>query len=590
MSIVRLKKVTFLGHSDRKDEIIEDLQELGCLHLIPLTAEGEAADEGAGPSRQSRDALMFLASCPYQRRQATDARKFDPIAVERRTLELQKQLFDLREERDYLTQRAKNLERWGDFAFTPLEELGGLRIWFYVVPRREMQAFDAVDLPWEIVNSDHSNHYVIVISAEEPQDMPFERTLTGWRSPADIAARLEEVELAIEDAEAERSSLTRWCGLFARSLDGLEDHAARQYAAHRTFDKAPLFAMQAWAPTDTITDLRDYADSHDLALEIADPAAEDEPPTLFENPPKLRAGEDLVTFYQTPAYRLWDPSSVVYISFAIFFAMIISDAGYGLLLAGITTWLWKAMGRSEKAREWRVLLTTLSAGSVAYGMLAGSYFGVTPPDDSLLDGLHVLDPGDSGTMMALSIALGGLHIIIANLMDAARMRGSPAALAPTGWALVVAGGLLLGIRMLTDAMPLWPGQAVAVLGLVLILLFTGYGQRPLQRAVKGIMAMTSLTKAFGDVLSYLRLFALGLASASLAVAFNGMAAGIKESFPGVGLLFALVVLLLGHGLNFILSLSSAVIHGLRLNVIEFFDWGVKEEGNLFRAFRRKGSV
>ena len=86
------------------------------------------------------------------------------------------------------------------------------------------------------------------------------------------------------------------------------------------------------------------------------------------------------------------------------------------------------------------------------------------------------------------------------------------------------------------------------------------------------------------------LFALGLASASLAVAFNDMAGQVREAVPGAGLLLALTILLLGHGLNFILSLSSGVIHGLRLNVIEFFNWGLTEEGSLFRPFRRKERV
>ena len=120
-------------------------------------------------------------------------------------------------------------------------------------------------------------------------------------------------------------------------------------------------------------------------------------------------------------------------------------------------------------------------------------------------------------------------------------------------------------------------------------IFLANGEKLVGRAIKGLSALTRLTKAFGDVLSYLRLFALGLASASLAVAFNDMAAGVREAMPGIGLLFALLILVLGHALNFVLAIASGVIHGLRLNFIEFFDWGVKEEGHLFRAFRRKGS-
>ena len=117
----------------------------------------------------------------------------------------------------------------------------------------------------------------------------------------------------------------------------------------------------------------------------------------------------------------------------------------------------------------------------------------------------------------------------------------------------------------------------------------GYGEKPLKRALTGVSALASVSGAFGDVLSYLRLFALGLASASLAMAFNDMARDIRQAMPGIGILFGLLVLLLGHALNFLLSVSSGFIHGLRLNVIEFFKWGVKDEGNPYRPFERKES-
>ena len=110
-----------------------------------------------------------------------------------------------------------------------------------------------------------------------------------------------------------------------------------------------------------------------------------------------------------------------------------------------------------------------------------------------------------------------------------------------------------------------------------------------KRQVKGVTALTGVSGAFGDVLSYLRLFALGLASASLAAAFNDMAADVRQALPGIGMLFALLILLLGHALNFMLSVASGFIHGLRLNVIEFFKWGVQEEGNPYRPFSRKES-
>jgi V/A-type H+-transporting ATPase subunit I len=179
VSIVALKKVLFCGHVDSKTQTLNDLQALGCLHLIPLTEEGEPAGEGSGPSRQSRDALQFLASCPGRRRQVSNPTRFDAVEVERGALALQKKLFDLREQRDYLASRLKNLEPWGDFQFTPLEEVGGQRLWFYTIPRRELDGLAQIEHPWHIVNSDERFAYLIVLSEDEPAEVPFERTLTG---------------------------------------------------------------------------------------------------------------------------------------------------------------------------------------------------------------------------------------------------------------------------------------------------------------------------------------------------------------------------------------------------------------------------
>jgi V/A-type H+-transporting ATPase subunit I len=131
------------------------------------------------------------------------------------------------------------------------------------------------------------------------------------------------------------------------------------------------------------------------------------------------------------------------------------------------------------------------------------------------------------------------------------------------------------------------GGGAVVLGLLLVVGFTARREKPLNRLIQGLLGLTKISGAFGDILSYLRLFALGLASASLATAFNDMAAGIRSSVPGIGLFLALLVLAFGHTLNLLLGISSGVIHGLRLNVIEFFNWGLKDEGRLFTPFRRK---
>ncbi len=585
MSIVPLHRIEVVGHASEKEEVLRDLQTLGCLHLI---FAGETSADQAPSRPRARAALQFLLSCRERRRQVTLEERFDAEDVERRALEMEGRLKDLEDERDSLAQRIRNLEPWGDFRFPPPEEMSAQRLWFYAVPHRLMSKIPRDLAAWEVVGRDPSSCYVAVVAETEPTGMPAERVHTGDRSRADLERRLEDVLPEIEDVQAERSSLTRWCMLFAERLDSLEDREACRRAAARTVDAEPVFGLEAWVPVPRLPDVRAYAARRGLALEARPPAASETPPTMMENPPVIDAGEALVTFYTIPGYRTWDPSPIVLFSFALFFAMILADAGYAALIGLALAALWKRMSRPDAMVRLRNLLGLLTGASLVFGVLVGSYFGVAPDPESWGGRLAVIDLTDSSSMMALSVVIGAIHLVLANLMNAWRLGRRWESLPPVGWAAMISGGFLLAAGRGGEH-PLLSGTALVLLGAgaLLVLVFTGTGQKLFGRAISGVLAFTKITSAFGDVLSYLRLFALGLASASLAGAFNKMAGQMHEALPGIGLFFALLVLLVGHGLNLILSLSSAVIHGLRLNVIEFFNWGLTEEGTPFRPFRRK---
>jgi V/A-type H+-transporting ATPase subunit I len=588
MSIVPLERVTFAGLSAQKDHLLDDLHARGCLELIPLRSDAMDLCDG-GPSSEAREALKFLLACPQRRRQIRDDTRFDAQSVERQALDLQKSIQALESERDSLLQRIAEAKPWGDFRFPSLPEVGDLRLWFYVVPHQEMPKVEATGLVWEVVRHDPRFCYVVVLDKSEPQSMPVPRAHLGARSPEDLQRRLDEVELAIEDAQAQRAHLTRWCLLFARDLARLEDAAARAAAAQQTCDREPLFALEAWAPRERVAELEAYAAQNGLVFESRTPHADDRPPTLLHNSPRMAAGEDLVSFYMTPGYWGWDPSGVVLVSFAIFFAMILADAGYAAALGLGLLACWRRLGRSSSGRRFRPLLALIVVVSLSYGVLVGSYFGKAPPEASILGRLYLLDMGNSKLMMGISILVGGLHVLLANVMDARRYADWRDGLASVGWACAVGGGLLFAAGAAIPSVELLKpiGGGAIALGLLLVVGFAAWREKPLKRLVQGLLGLTRISGAFGDVLSYLRLFALGLASASLALAFNDMAAGISGAAPGIGLLLALLVLAFGHALNLLLGISSGVIHGLRLNVIEFFNWGLKDEGRLFTPFRRK---
>jgi V/A-type H+-transporting ATPase subunit I len=239
------------------------------------------------------------------------------------------------------------------------------------------------------------------------------------------------------------------------------------------------------------------------------------------------------------------------------------------------------------------VMLTLVVFSIVYGVLLGSYFGVEPSEGSWLGALHILHANDQSLMMWLSIGVGAVHLAGANLVTAWRHRHGLHALSGLGWAAIILGGLCVGLgKSYALAALSTLGWIGLVLGGLLVLLF--HSDRPfslvpkqlLGRLVDGLKGLLELSKAFGDVLSYLRLFALGLAAVKLAEVFNHMAMTSFEA-KGVGVLLGVLILLVGHTINFAMGIMGGVVHSLRLNMIEFFNWSLPEEGQRFEALTKK---
>jgi V/A-type H+-transporting ATPase subunit I len=599
VSIVPLHKVTLFGMAHEKEAVLKRLQALGCLHLNSL-APAPKEPEKLPPALpvDAYKALRYLTGVKEKRRVVRHDERFNMQAVVAEVLLNQQRVRDAQDRSDALRERIEALRPWGNFIHTSSERLSGMRLWFYVLPRDALAELDDLELPWQVVHRDNRFAYLVVIAREEPSAglLPVPRTHTGSLPLEEVIRQWEESEIELEELLAERQALTRWINLIAAHLNAAEDRAARLHAASQTWDETAIFALQGWVPAPDLPRLRGVAEVRRLALLVEEPDEGDRPPTLLSNPPELAAGEDLVDFYQTPGYRSWDPSLVVFLSFTLFFAMILSDAGYAALLGLGVIFGWRAMGRSATGRRLRILAATLCGSALVWGGLVGSYFGVTPPEGSTLRMLKLFELNDFDTMMRLSVTIGVLHIALANGIMAWQYWGHNRAKVSLGWIVVALGGLSIWLGMGEGGAvhPIyWLGLVGLVAGLLAVFLFGS--ERPVRNAVdllwrtlEGLSALTNVTKIFGDVLSYLRLFALGLASASLALTFNDLARQVAEAHPGMGLLFSLLILLVGHLLNILLSLMSGVVHGLRLNFIEFYNWGLSEEGYPFRAFAKRG--
>jgi V/A-type H+-transporting ATPase subunit I len=595
MSIQALKKLSLVGTGEQKVKVLDRLQALGCMHLTPLVPL-QAPPEIMPPeyAEDARRAIRYLVAMPNKRRQVRNHPNFDMSDTVAQVLANQRRLRDVTDHRDALRERIGNLEPWGDFLLPDLDDMGGQRLWFYILPQREGRCLHSLELPWHVVHKDNRAYWVVVISPQEPPPelLPVPRVRTGARSLSELRVRLEDAELERDEVLAERHTLTRWIHLMSQHMTDTEDRTVLQHAEAQTLDVDGIFAIEGWVPVARVAEVESLAGFYQLALLLRDPRPDETPPTLLDNPENVAAGEDLVAFYQVPSYWAWDPSRVLFFSFALFFSMILSDAGYALVLGGMLALGWRKLGGSESGMRFRVLASVLVGGSLIWGVLVGSYFGIAPPPGSLLARFYLFDIHDFDTMMQISVGIGVLHLVLANAQMLLIQGWSRAGRVALGWILVMLAGYALWLA--GDAHPQWARLSSYAIGASLLGILLLASDRPLDspaalawRLLDGFTDLTGITKVFGDVLSYLRLFALGLASASLALTFNGLAAQVRSEVEGLGLLLAILILLIGHALNLALGVMSGVVHGLRLNFIEFYNWALSGEGYPFHAFRKK---
>jgi V/A-type H+-transporting ATPase subunit I len=265
--------------------------------------------------------------------------------------------------------------------------------------------------------------------------------------------------------------------------------------------------------------------------------------------------------------------------FSLFFAMIVSDAGYGLIFVALGLFAQKKFG-AKAPKEPFFLLYVLGGATMFWGLVSGNWFGAegigTLPifEWALIREISAFpaeaeQAANLNFMMYLCFFIGAVHLSVAHGMRAFRYMNSPKALAEIGWIAIVwtlffvAGTLVLGKEFPGIGMPLLIG------GSALVLLFANFQKNIIKGALVtlGDLPLTIIS-SFSDVVSYLRLFAVGYASVTVAASFNNMAVGEGISSFVAGLMAA-ITLFLGHGLNIVLCLMGVIVHGVRLNMLEF---------------------
>jgi len=338
--------------------------------------------------------------------------------------------------------------------------------------------------------------------------------------------------------------------------------------------------LRGFCPEDLVHALTKAAKHNGWGLLVDDPSPDDSVPTLVRNPAWVRPVKSLLDLIDVlPGYKEVDINWIFLIAFSLFFAMLVGDAGYGLVFFALTALArWKF--KKAPAEPFR-LLYLLSICTILWGMVTANYFGSAP---GILKKAAIPWLADEKNFMELCFLIGAVHLTIAHAWNVIRMINSTRALAQIGWILLT-WAMFLGARNLVlgyDLHPLF--RFLFIIGIVLVPLF----MVPLKHLKTEWQNFCTLPfdviNNFVDVVSYIRLFAVGSASLAVATAFNEMAIGNGINSVLAGLMAALI-LFLGHALNIVLALMSVLVHGIRLNTLEFSSHiGLEWAGFKYRPF------
>ncbi len=572
--IVPMQKITLLVSAEDRDEALNRLRQLGLVHIQAVRAPAAEEVHSLQSELAGVDRAMELTGVDPDI-QPDPAAAVGADAVQS-ILALGQERDELRRELTELQANDAWFQRWGPVSLASVQTLreAGIVVRFYAADKKDLQKLPA-DAVTQVV-AQTSNGVLLAYFTRDTGDrlelreetMPPVEVGPMRERMAEIRQRLEQIGTQLEQQAVQGPGL---------ALHRLRLTARLELATvkHGMGVEGPIAYLQGFCPEEQVNRVKRAAAEHGWAYAIQDPDDPQQVPTLVRSPAWVRIIKPVFAFMGTvPGYHEYDISAWFLLFFGLFYAMLVGDGGYGLIFLGATVYARRKM-RQAPPEPFR-LMYVLSLATIGWGAISGTWFGM----EGILDipalsflGLVVIEPissmgGDQDFMMHLCFLIGAIQLSIAHALIGLRHIRSAQALAQLGWIGIIwslffiAGTLVLGREFPVFASTLLGGSVT------LVLLFANYQPNVL----KGVLITLgdlplSIISSFSDVVSYLRLFAVGFATFIVANSFNQMAAE-----AGVGLLgsiAAAVILFLGHGINIILALMAVVVHGIRLNMLEF---------------------
>ena len=614
--IVPMKKVSLVVMERDREVSLEKLREVGVLHLEKKSVSSDVLARLLEKRARLTRALGLLRRYPVPKAPGGAADRAGAEDLVRKVLGLGDEKKILQEQLTYQAKERRRIEGWGDFdphAFAFFAK-HGLTLIPYELPWKLYETLGN-DTGLVVVSQDKRAVRVIAL-AEIPGALPFTLPVL---SLSGIDGRMADIRDRLAEIDGELAQVALRKGALGAELTALQEQIEFETARSgmETLEDVPAGATVSWlfgfVPADKLGLLKRAAAENGWALVCDDSGPGDRPPTLVRNNAAVRIIQPLFAFLGTvPGYREYDISLSYLVFFSLFFAMIFGDAAYGLLLLAASLAMGlvfkKKGGVRGKFPDAAKLFVLLSCCTVAWGTITGSWFAI--PVDRLPASLRalIIPPfNSSGPLTAfppflrqffqlpadipvdelktrwniqfLCFTVGVIQMVWGRIKNIRKLLPSLAALAQTGWLIMMLGLYFLVLSMLLR-MSMPPFATYFIYGgVALYFIFAeqsgGNFFRNIGKSFTNFLSIfLNAVGSFADIISYIRLFAVGLAGSSIAQSFNSMAVP-AGGFGSLGLGFALrlfaavLILLFGHALNLVMNALSVIVHGVRLNLLEY---------------------
>ncbi|MBE9502557.1 MAG: hypothetical protein IME96_00095 [Proteobacteria bacterium] len=602
--IVAMKKLSIVVRTSWKEDVLNTLSDMEVIHLNHVKRpEGEGINELNDKIHRLEKALAMVDKVPEEKGNETSLNKED----EERALTIADELLSVDTEARHLEEDILLLEEeysgaavWGRVDPEDLDCLKdkGIYVKLYKCRRRDLNKIPHSD-EVSIIYHKKLAIYLTLISADEKVTLPFEEIPAPEHGTEELGRRMEEKENRLMNLRNKIADLASHKTLLKDELKQLVDMEEFEEARAGMGGDEDVSFLKGFIPLSQVSFVEKISAQKNWAILIEDPSEEDDVPTLIKHSKISRLFQPVMNFIGVvPGYREYDTNIVFFLFFAIFFAMIVGDGGYGVILL-IATFVASQVGKGIP-RPLKVLFFILSLGTIFWGAITGTWFGIasigTLPvlGDIIVPSLNSFAKESDDTVIHLCFLIAALHLSIAHIWKGVRDFAFLYALVDMGWLMLI-WSLYFFARFLILKEPL---NVIALYllasGFALIVLFAQQKNDGLLKGcVRGLvsapLAFLDGVGSFSHLVSYIRLFAVGLATKEVAVAFNGLAEtiGYDSILSTFG---AIAILIAGHTMNVLLAAMAVLVHAVRLNLLEFSaHMSIQWSGEPYRPFQAKKS-